>query len=396
MSAAPERTLRELGEVLPIEREGVVRATPYRCVAPESIPARRFLFASRHAIAGHTSATGAFGGTGKSSLLITEALAHCTARNLLQDGPLFRGKAWLLELEDPLEEHQRRIAAAMLLHNIRPEDIEGRFFVDTAEQSFVLARDGRDGLTIAEPIVEGIIGRIREHGITFLTVDPFVACHAVSENDNGSIDIVARLWGRIARETGCAIELVHHLRKGSNGGGGGGDPSVDDFRGASSLIPAVRSARLLTTMTKDEAEKHGVDEPFRFIRVIDGKKNMGPRSSKAVWRELVAMDLRNGDPSDHVAAVGPWQPPDAIDAANVEDIEVIKVRVRAGRWRESDKATDWVGNVVAEVLRLDLRDQSARRHVKAAIASWLLQGVLRKVDGKDSKGMTRTFVEAPE
>ena len=259
-------------------------------------------------------------------------------------------------------------------------------------QNFVIARQGRDGLTIAEPLVRGIIDQIERHKISLLCVDPFVASHGVPEQDNGAIDTVSRIWVRIARETRCSVELYHHLRKSS-----GAEPTVDDFRGAGALIPAVRSARLLATMTQEEAERAGQAERYRFFRVIDCKKNMAARSSDTPWREIVAMDLRNGkdgEPSDHVATLAPWRAPIASDAATVEDIEAIKAKIRAGRWRENEQASDWVGVAVADVLGLDLRDQSARRQVKAAIGEWVKQGVLRRAEGKDHRRNTRTFIEA--
>ena len=60
-------------------------------------------------------------------------------------------------------------------------------------------------------------------------------------------------WAHISEETGCSIDLSHHARK-----MGGGDVTVEDGRGASALLAAVRSARSVNTMTKDEEDKAGV------------------------------------------------------------------------------------------------------------------------------------------
>lgn len=379
-------------ELLKSEGRTAVTASPYEWTEPESIPTRRFIFSSRHAIAEHVSITGAFGGGGKSSLLVAECLAHCTGENLLDDAPLFRGSAWYLGLEDPLDEHHRRIAAAALLHKLHPNSFAGRLFLNDASQEFVVARDTRDGLTIAEPIIDGIIAQIRANKITLLVVDPFVASHNVGENDNGAIDTVARIWVRIARETGAAIELVHHLRK-SNGMS---EPSDDDFRGASALIPAVRSARLLRTMTKEEAEKSGVDEHFRFFRLMDGKKNMGPRSANPAWRELVPMNLKNGDPPDHVAAVTAWKPSEAADALSTDELAAIVDAVRGGSWRANPQSSDWVGNPIAKAMGLDMNETSARATVKAAIARWLKQGVLCTYEAHDNRRKTKTFIGVPQ
>jgi hypothetical protein len=366
-----------------------ITAFPFLWVSPEQIPTRKFLFASRHHIVGHASATGAIGGTGKSSFIVAEALAHATGRDLLNDAPLFKGRAWILGLEDAHEEHRRRITATALLHKIDPGQLEGRLFLNDASQDFIVARQTRDGLLICEPVISGIVKQIRDLGITLLCVDPFVASHAVPENDNTSVDAVARAWVQIARESGCSVDLVHHLRKGN---GNGSEPSADDFRGASSLVPAVRSARLLSTMDASIGTKLEVSERFRYFRIIDAKKNMSARASDTPWCEITAIDLRNGDPSDHVAAVGPWRPPSAADITSPEDTETIKERLASGTWRENVQAKAWAGNVVAEVLGLDLADEGARDAVRQLLRQWISDGVVKVIDGKDDRRKPCKFV----
>jgi hypothetical protein len=394
MTASPEKIIDPLAvvtEFRPQAQHRAVTATPFKWIEPESIPTRRFLFASRHAVAGHVTVTGALGGAGKSSLEVVDLLAHATGRNLLNDAPLFQGRSWYLGLEDPLEEHGRRVAATALLHGISPAEFKGRFFLDDASQDFVIARDSGKGLTIAEPVVTAIIEEIRAHGITFLAVDPFVACHSVAENDNGAIDTVARLWVRIARETGCAIDLVHHLRKGN-----GGEPSADDFRGASALLPAVRAARLLVTMTKEEGERRGIPDHLRFFRVVDAKRNMAARSAEHCWHQLTAIDLRNGNggPSDHVAAVEAWRLPDASTLANAEQLEAIKSAISGGVWRADFRANDWIGNAIAQVMDLDLRDQAVRKSIAGAVKAWIDSGELCIRERKDPKSRKEfAFVE---
>jgi len=71
----------------------------------------------------------------------------------------------------------------------------------------------RNGAQIAQPVVDQVVATIRANDIGLLIVDPFVASHRVTENDNPAIELVAATWARIADVTGCAIELVHHSRK---------------------------------------------------------------------------------------------------------------------------------------------------------------------------------------
>jgi RecA-family ATPase len=152
-------------------REPGVHATPFVWRDPRTIPTRQWLF-GRHAIRRYISATVASGGTGKTSLLLTEAVAYASGRDLLADALIGRGGVWYLGLEDPREEYERRIAAAILHHQIAPGEIDGRLFLDTGrDQDFVIARERNRATTIIEPIVSAIIAECREHAIDLIVVD---------------------------------------------------------------------------------------------------------------------------------------------------------------------------------------------------------------------------------
>ena len=73
-----------------------------------------------------------------------------------------------------------------------------------------------------------------------MIVDPFIAIHKVSENNNPSIDQVVKQLGWIAGRRNRAIEIVHHVRKPS---AGQHDVTADDSRGEEPLsmrrAPAV-------------------------------------------------------------------------------------------------------------------------------------------------------------
>jgi hypothetical protein len=95
----------------------IIRATPFSWIDPVQIPKREWLY-GRHLIRRFPSATIAPGGFGKSSLIVTEALAMVTGRPLLGDQPAGRLRVWQINLEDPEDELQRRVAAAALHHGM--------------------------------------------------------------------------------------------------------------------------------------------------------------------------------------------------------------------------------------------------------------------------------------
>lgn len=141
-------------------------------------------------------------------------------------------------------------------------------------------------------------------------------------------------------------------------------------------------------MSKTEGETYSIAADYpRFFKVIDAKRNMAPRSAEPRWFQLTAIDLRNGGegPGDHVAAVEPWKVPDRTAFASVDQLEAIKQTIAAGQYRADLRAKTWVGNAIAQVLNLDLRDQRVRKDVDGAVKGWVKDKVLKVERRRDPK-----------
>jgi hypothetical protein len=373
---------------------GIIRATPYNWVVPAALPQREWLY-GRHFIRRFISADIAPGGLGKSSLVIAETIAMVSGKPLLGDQPAGKLRVWLVNLEDPLDELNRRIAATALHYGITPDDIGDRLFVDSGrDAAMVIATDSRDGVKIAVPVVDAIRSEIVEKRIDVMLVDPFVASHAVPENDNAKVATVARQWATIAEETGCAIGLVHHARK----PGPGQSLGVDDARGASALVNAVRSVRVLNQMTEKEGENAGIGDNARsYFSVSNGKANLAPPSEKATWRKFVSVALGNGPPTnpdgDWIGVVEAWHWPNAFDNVSVADLKEVQKRIAEGEWRADQRAKNWAGNLVAQVLGFDLSAREARASVKTLLKTWVQTDALREVTRLDAERHSRTFIE---
>ena len=95
-------------EIIEAERQW---PTPYDPIDPAKIPARRWIY-GRHYIRSNVSVLASAGGIGKTSMQTVEALAISTGKSLLEDMVHEQCNVWLINLEDPLEEMQRRVAAA--------------------------------------------------------------------------------------------------------------------------------------------------------------------------------------------------------------------------------------------------------------------------------------------
>jgi hypothetical protein len=378
--------------------------TPYRFPKPSEIAPREFLYGD-HYQRQYASVTIAPTKVGKSSLGIVEALAMASGKPLLGVKPegLFRVRIW--NGEDPIEEMERRIVAAMQHYGLSEVDIGDRLLVDSGrQQPIAIARQMRDGAKVWEPVVLNLRKSIETQRVDCLIVDPFVKSHSVSENDNMAIDVVVGEWSRLAGATRVALELVHHSRKTN-----GAEASIDDARGASALVSAARAARVLTRMTKREAEKLGLLKKYkRLFRFADAASNMtAPVDDEDRWMEIASIDLRNAQfdeagaitrKSDMVGVVRVFDMATVATGSTGSDEEAREetclAEMASGDWRRDHRAGDaWAGVLIARVFGLDLDDPDHKARAKAMITRWLREGRLIEVTRRDKHRNPHSYLE---
>lgn len=365
-----------------------ITATAFKWIDPKTLPRREFAYGS-HFIRKYVSVTVSPGGLGKTSASIAEGLAMVSGRALLGIKPPKRLRTWIFNAEDPRDEMERRIMAACIHYKLKPADLEGHLFLDSGrEQELVVAiEDKKAGVRIQQPIVEAVVEQIERYGIDVMIVDPFVSTHGVNENDNGAIDKVAKLWAQIADYTNCSIDIVHHLRKVADR-----EATVEDARGAVSLIGAARSVRVLNRMSEEQAGEAGINKEDRFgyFYTTYGKSNLTPLSHKAEWRHLVSTPLGNGtglaQPQDFAPVVTEWHWPSAEEVAGdlTEDQRAsILAAVSASDYKKSPKAKNWVGTAVAYAVGLDLDDNVQRKCASSLVTALMREGALIEREERD-------------
>jgi len=298
------------------EREPLPVPSAWAGVDPAAIPRRRWL-SGRYLCRGILSVTVSPGGVGKSSLALVEALAMATGHKLHDQAlPAGAVRAWYINLEDPPEELDRRLAGACLHFGIRYPELGGRLFINSGvDTPLKLA-----GLTARgqAQIDEAAFAHIEEHidanGIDAIIVDPFVSSHDLPESDNGMIDRLAKRWARLAMRCGVGVGLVHHTKKLPSGV----EHDADSARGASALINAARVVRVLNPMSKDEAGQANIREELRrlFFRASRDKQNLAPPDADKNWYRMVGVNLGNGTPpaqadADEVGVATRWEWPSA-------------------------------------------------------------------------------------
>ena len=374
----------EGGRVISLPRGGDAAAfapAPWTWRDPSTIPPRRWLLGGT-LMRGYATLLAAQGGVGKTAVAISCALAVATGNHSIIGQHVFEaGPAWLLTLEDDEGEIERRIAAAMIAHNVAAPAIDGKLFVnDATERPLLLAEPDVDGAVILGADVGRLIAGIRAHRIVLTIIDPLVNAHALVENVNEQMARLAELANLIARETNSALLLATHVRK-----GGGEDGARDAIRGGSALVDGARLVRTLVPMTQAEAESFHVEpeQAVRFVRLHDAKSNLKPKD-RAAWFELVSVPLGNTtiDPArpagDHVQAACPWKPPALFDGVDLPAMSRIFGRLRTEPevdWSYSlePRSRHWAGDVVVEETGLP------RKQAQEVLRIWRCNGVIHEV-----------------
>jgi len=355
-------------------------AAPAALPDPAAIPPREWLYGAR-LIRRFVSVLAAPGGVGKSALALGQALSLATGRALLGEPVHHSVPAWVFNLEDPLDEMQRRLAALMRWHKVAPEEVRGRLFLNTGRDRRLVMAEQNDGGAIVHPDRDAVAEAAAAAGIGLIVVDPFVKSHRLDENSNAHMDAAATAWAEVAERTAAAVLLIHHVRK--SGGEG-----VEATRGAKALTDAARSAALLSPMAQEDAHTLSVPERerWRYVRLDDAKANLAPRAEGARWYRLETVKLGNATDlypaGDSVAAIAPWAPPSPFRDLSVADcnkaLDQIAAghdghhftRHRGGRHAGAKGGGRWAGSVLEKLFGLEPAE-AAR-----ILAVWLRTGLL--------------------
>ncbi len=361
-----------------------LRLRPARMPDPQTIPPRPWLYGTILQ-RGYVTVLVAPGGTGKTQAAMAIAMAMARGETILGHHVHFQTNTWILNLEDPLDEMDRRLAALMIHHGVTRESLTGSLFMHSGrDRRICMGVRDPDGQLIVFPDREAIVEATANMNIGLIVVDPYVKSHSLNENSNEDMDAAATAWAEIADEIRCAILLVHHVRKGPV-------LDIDSARGATALIAASRAAYMLQTMSEQEAEELSIPkkERWRHIRMDDGKANMAPPAAVADWFRMEMVALHNRTPEyphgDMVAALARWEPPSVWESQSSAEIntcldEIDNGHPRGGLYQQQKrgKKTDrWVGVVL--INRLPVNEAQATLMVSA----WMKSGVLVEATYQD-------------
>ncbi len=272
-------------------------------VSFSNIPHRRWVYGT-YLIRGEITYEAAPGGVGKTAHTIGMTVEIATGTEVLEE------KIWghdltvlYINAEDGRAEINRRVFAFCQAHahKLAGQNLDRLFVLGVDDQhaeSLSFLRVNEKGATVCNEagfvVLKSALEALRPD---VLILDPFVAfCGGGNMNDNAVMALVSRELKRLAVQYDCAILIVHHTRKGSRGSDSAGD--AEEISGASSIVNLSRRALMLKPMSDEEAKLLGVlpSERPQYLKLIDAKSNLAPRSADSPWYRLHSVELPNPEP----------------------------------------------------------------------------------------------------
>jgi RecA-family ATPase len=334
-------------------------------------------------------------GQGKSMIALGIGLSLAFGEALYFDTVKQKSKVWLFNGEDSKDNLQRRIHAFCKKNELNPKELEEQFFINSGlENSLKCAWSESGSKTVEnEADIQSIINQLKEMKIDVAIFDPFISFHKVNENDNNAIDIVVKLFAKIAVEANCAVLLVHHSGK-SRGEAVG----FEGARGASSFIGAVRAAWVLNNLSNADGEKFGIkdEEVAQYVTITDVKANFAAKSSKKKYFKLESEFFENANQEIENIGVAVAQNFEAIDVfqeimSDEQWLELIPI-LKNGKWRFDPQAEGWIGIQFAEVLKKDIANKSDKQLIRNIIDEAINSKILEKYKDLDHRRHTKEFI----
>jgi hypothetical protein len=345
-----------------------------------AIPYPEFLYSDFYA-RGYTSLTLAPPKVGKSMLALAESIDMASGRGFLTGQPREPLRVVYYNAEDDISVLESRVAALLTLYGIAQSEIaETLFLVSGVERDDFFMVSGQEG-TINEPLFVGLEKFVSANNADVLIFDPLQDL-SHSPETNEVFRFLGQRLRRLSSTTRVSLGLVHHTRKIAPGV----VATIDDGRGGSALRGTARFNRLLVSMSEDEAAKAGVDNHRNYLRIGDIESNLAPPSADVNrWFRKISVVIPNGH---SVGAIEAWQWPDAF--ANVTTKDVARVQHEIDQMaeppRHDARSTDkWVGNIIADVLGLNLAKAADKAKAKTMLNKWVDTDVLRIVEVHDAR-----------
>ena len=110
---------------------------------------------------------------------------------------------------------------------------------------------------------------------------------------------------------------------------------------------------------------------------------MAPPAIAATWRCLVDVDLGNGtvdEPADHVQALDHWRMPGLFEGVSESQLTKLQTEMGDREFAVAPQAGDWLGHLVAKVLKIDVSKTGSRKRIQDILAIWERNGAIVRAE----------------
>ncbi|MDK1385117.1 AAA family ATPase [Sinorhizobium sp. 8-89] len=326
-----------------------------------SVPVRDFLDSGSLFPMRNVSGLSGDGAVGKSFIATQLAIAAASVDlQWLGFEILHHGRTLYLSAEDDRDEVHIRLASICEAEGIDLHSLDETLaFLHCAGHDVVLATEEKGGRVKPTETFARLRKACEKVRPKLLILDPLANLFAVNENSRTSALACIALLRGLAIDFDMHVQLLMHPSlSGLNSGSG--------TSGSTSWNNAMRSRLYLTTKRGGDDEEE-IDPDARYLTP--------KKSNYAKLGEAIPLRWQDG----RFVRADEERP---FDGVNVRHLEQVREAFRNGDWRYDERAGDWGGYLIAEIIDADIgrgkkvrdltkSEKAGRERVRKIISTWM-------------------------
>ena len=243
--------------------------------------------------AGKVGMITAKGGTGKSQFVLQMGISVATGEPLAGVFEIGEyGPVLLLAAEDDIDQIHRRLHNCVnTLSSITQDNVtfnqrldKNLFIKSMVAENNLMTHAVRGGEVTQTDYADRLIATVADlPDLKLIIVDPASRFRGGDENASQDATRFVEALEKVAKATGAAVIVVHHMNKNS---ASSSEQTQDASRGSSAFTDGVRWQMNLATFTTKEASEYGIpdDERGSYLSVTNTKNNYAPMHSKVMLK----------------------------------------------------------------------------------------------------------------